>query len=87
MRGQNSTSRPGIRVNTDRRLRRIALISTMAMSIPMANSMKPRAARPLTVVREEALISGMALLRAAMAASRAPRASCSSENRWHSMMA
>ena len=49
--------------------------------------MKPSAARPDTVVRDEALISGMALLRAVMQASRAVRVSRSSVKRWHRMMA
>ena len=87
IRGLNRTSSPGIRVNTDSRLSIIALMSTMAISMPMVNFIKARAARPLTVVRDEALISGMALLRASTAASRAFLVSCSSENRWHRMMA
>ena len=40
------------------------------MSGPILNCMNSMAARPPTVVRELALISGMARLRAAMAASR-----------------
>ena len=81
MRGANSTKSPGIRVNTDRRLKRIAFISTMDMSMPILNFMKASAAKPLMVVSEEPLISGMALDRAAIAASRALFVSCSSEKR------
>ena len=78
--GENSISKPGIRVNTETRLNRMDLISTMAMSKPMPNRMNPSAARPHTVVREEALISGIALDRASMQASRVDLYSCSSEN-------
>ena len=85
--GLNSIRSPGIRVNTDNRLNRMALTRTSAMSRPILNSMKPSAARPDTVVRDEALISGMALLRAVMQASRAVRVSRSSVKRWHRMMA
>ena len=79
IKGLKSIKSPGIRVNTDRRLRKMDLISTMAMSRPMANSMKPSAAKPLMVVREEALISGMDLLSAKIQASLAPIFSRSSE--------
>lgn len=85
--GENSISNPGISVNTDSRLSRMALMSTTAMSRPMPNCMKPSAARPLTVVSDEALISGMAFASASMHASRTGFVSCSSEKRWHRMMA
>ena len=80
-------SRPGMRVNTDSRLKRMALISTVAMSRPMPKCMKARAPSPEMVVREEELISGMAFARAAMQASRVSLVSCSSEKRWQRMMA
>ena len=80
-------SSPGMRVNTDSRLNRMALMSTVAMSRPMPKCMNARAARPEMVVSEEELISGMALDRAAMQASRVSLVSCSSEKRWHRMMA
>ena len=83
----NSIKRPGIRVNTVRRLRRIALISTTAMSRPMPKCIKARAPRPEMVVRLLEQISGMDLLRASTQASREGRVSCSAENRWHRMMA
>ena len=82
-----SISRPGIRVNTDSRLSRMALISTMAMSRPMPKCMKASAPKPEMVVRELEDISGMALLNASMQASRVGRVTCSAENRWHRMMA
>ena len=56
----------------------MALMSTEPMSRPSWNFIKHRASRPATVVRELAEISGMALARAAMAASRAGFVSCSS---------
>ena len=65
----NSTRSPGIRVNTDRRLNIIALIRTMDKSIPILKCMNARAPRPEIVVREDAEISGIALLRAAIQAS------------------
>ena len=48
----------------------VALMRQMPMLGPILNCMNSMAARPPTVVRELALISGMARLRAAMAASR-----------------
>ena len=87
MRGANSTSRPGIRVNTDSKLSSTAFIKTIAMSRPTENFINPSAIRPLMVVREEAEISGIALDSAAIQASRTGRASCSSENLWHKIMA
>ena len=57
IRGVNSISKPGIRVNTDNRLKKIDLISTMDISKPIPNSMNPNAAKPLMVVIEEDEIS------------------------------
>ena len=51
------------------------------MSGPILNCMNSMAARPPTVVRELAPISGMALLRAVMAASRVGMVCFSSLNR------
>ena len=79
IRGLNSISRPGMRVNTDSRLNRMALMSTTDRSRPMPNCIKLSAARPLMVVSEEEEISGMALLSAMTQASRAGLVSCSSE--------
>ena len=79
--GQNITSRPGIRVNTESRLQTIDFISTIAISKPKENCMKASASNPLIVVREDAKISGIALLKAATAASLAFFVSCSSVKR------
>ena len=87
MRLENSISSPGIRVNTESRLSKMALISTTAISRPMPKCMKAKAARPEMVVRELDEISGMALLRASIQASRVSSVACSAENRWHRMMA
>ena len=76
----NSIRRPGMRVNTERRLIMIALIRTTARSRPIRKCIKASAARPDTVVREEDEISGIALLKAAMQASLAGLVSCSSLN-------
>ena len=83
----NTISRPGIKVNTDSKLNRIALISTVAISRPMPKCMNAKAPKPEMVVREEELISGIALDNAAIQASRVSLVSCSSEKRWHRMMA
>ena len=83
----NSTRSPGISVNTESRLNKIALISTVAISMPMPKCIKPKAARPLMVVSELEEISGMALASAAMQASRVGLVSCSSLKRWHRIMA
>ena len=82
-----SISRPGIRVKTDKRLKRIALISTVDKSIPILKCIKAKAARPDIVVRDEEEISGIALAKAAIQASRAGWVSCSSLKRWHRIMA
>ena len=64
--------------NTASRANRIALMRHTAMSGPSLNCMKNMATRPPMVVRELEPISGMALLRAAMTASRTGRVRCSS---------
>ena len=87
IRGLNSTSRPGIRVKTASRLKKMDFISTRDISRPMRNCIKARAPRPLRVVREEALTSGMALARAAVAARTGSRVSRSAVKRWHRMTA
>ena len=87
MKRLNSTSKPGIRVNTASILNKMALISTTARSRPMPKCINPSAARPLMVVSEEEEISGIALESAAMQASRVFSVSCSSLKRWHRMMA
>ena len=74
-------------MNTDRRLSRIALISTVDKSIPIRKCINTRAPRPEMVVREEEEISGIALAKAAIQASLAGRVSCSSLKRWQRMMA
>ena len=79
--------RPGIRVNTDSKLRKMDFTSTMAMSAPIENFIKANAPKPPMVVSEDAPISGIALLSAAIAASMAGLVSFSSEKRWHKMMA
>ena len=83
----NRTSRPGISVKTQSILNRMALISTVARSRPMPKCMKASAARPLMVVSEEEEISGIALERAAIQASRVGSVSCSSLKRWQRIMA
>lgn len=65
-------SSPGIRVNTERMLKRMAFTSTMPRSRPMPNCMNIMAMRPARVVRQLEEISGMDLLKARMQASRAP---------------
>ena len=67
-------------MNTDNKLKNTDFISTMAISKPTLNSMNPSAASPLMVVREEALISGIALLSAVIAASLADLVSNSVAN-------
>ena len=74
-------------MNTASILNKMALISTTARSRPIPKCIKPSAARPLMVVSEEEDISGIALERAAMQASRVSSVSCSSLKRWHRMMA
>ena len=76
-----------MRVNTDKRLSIIALISTVARSIPIRKCINANDARPDMVVREEEEISGMALESAAIQASLAGSVSCSSLKRWQRMMA
>ena len=77
---ENSISRPGIRVNTDSMLSRIALISTRPRSKPMRNCMNIMAARPEMVVRLLAEIEGIAALTAMMQAVRSSGA-CSRSSR------
>ena len=69
---------PGISVNTESRLRNIALIRTIARSAPILNCIKARAISPDIVVRLLEEISGIALLSALIQASLAGRISCSS---------
>ncbi len=83
----NSISSPGINVNTDKRLNRIALINTVARSSPMPKCINASAARPDMVVKEEEDISGIALASAAIQASLAGMVSCSSLKRWQRIMA
>ncbi|EJX02587.1 hypothetical protein EVA_09306 [gut metagenome] len=59
----------------------------MDISRPMVNFIKDSAIRPLMVVSDDALISGMAFAKASMQASREGFVSCSSEKRWQRMMA
>jgi len=68
-----SISRPGMSRNTDSMEQTMPLDRTIPMSKPMRNCISIRATRPEIVVREEEEISTMALLRAAMSASRASR--------------
>ena len=67
---EKSISSPGIRVNTDRSDRPMALMRTIPMSAPILYCIKTRAKRPETVVSEEAQISGIDLESATMTASR-----------------
>ena len=78
IKGPKSTSRPGITKKTESRAKRMAFMRQMPMSGPILNCMKSMAARPPMVVRALALISVMARLRAAMAASRMGRVWCCS---------
>ena len=82
IRPEKSIISPGIRVNTDRILNIIALMSTIARSPPILNFINARAIRPETVVRQLEDISGIALLRAVIHASRLSICSCSSLYRW-----
>ena len=63
----------GMSRNTDSMEQTMPLDRTIPMSKPMRNCISIRATRPEIVVREEEEISTMALLRAAMSASRASR--------------
>ena len=87
IRPEKSIISPGIRVNTDRILNIIALMSTIARSPPILNFINARAIRPETVVRQLEDISGIALLRAVIHASRQSICSCSSLYRWIRMIA
>ena len=87
MSGEKDISRPGMRVNTTKILKKIALQSTMPRSRPSLNCISIIAPIPESVVRQLEDISGMALLNASMQASRVGRVTCSAENRWHRMMA
>ena len=69
----NSISRPGISRKTHSILKMMPLVSTMPISKPMRSCIIIRATSPEMVVRLEEEISMMALLRAAMSASRASR--------------
>ena len=69
---------PGIKRNTDKRLRMIALIRTIPISAPIPNCMNSMATRPPIVVRELPVISGIDLDRATMQASLGSSVICSS---------
>ena len=65
----NNISKPGINVNTDSRLQKMALMRTLPISNPMPNCMNISAPKPEMVVKLLAEISGMALLKAVIVAS------------------
>ena len=69
MRGAKSMMIPGMRRNTDTRLKTMALIRTIPISGPILYCMKVMAIRPPTVVRELPDISGIALDSAVIIAS------------------
>ena len=77
---ENSINKPGIKVNTESNEQKIALIKTIAKSKPMPKCIKPKAAKPDIVVKDEDEISGIALDKAITQASLAGNVSCSSEN-------
>ena len=75
---EKSTRRPGISVNTVRRLIRIALMRTTPRSPPSLNCIKMSATIPEIVVSELPIISGMDFERATTAASLTSMVWCSS---------
>ena len=78
--GAKITNNPGIKVNTDTRLKKIDLINTNDISRPIVNCINANAANPLIVVIEDEEISTIALLKASIAASLVGSFSLSSTN-------
>ena len=78
IRPANTMIIPGIRRNTDKRLKIIALIRTIPISLPIPNCMNSMAIRPPIVVSELPDISGIDLERAMIHASLGGSSACSS---------